>query len=72
MAMPPDLTPRSASSSRRLAPPATVDITGGEPPITYVNTVKLACPKIRIHALILGYWHTIVTPPMCSPETWSR
>jgi acetyl coenzyme A synthetase (ADP forming)-like protein len=41
-----------------------VDITGGEPPITYVNTVKLGLEDDRIHALILGYWHTIVTPPM--------
>ncbi|MBC5767673.1 acetate--CoA ligase family protein [Ramlibacter albus] len=41
-----------------------VDITGGEPPITYMNTVKLGLEDDRIHALILGYWHTIVTPPM--------
>jgi acetyl coenzyme A synthetase (ADP forming)-like protein len=41
-----------------------VDITGGEPPITYVNTVKLGLEDDRVHALILGYWHTIVTPPM--------
>src|SRR5260370_1477422 len=41
-----------------------VDIAGGEPPITYVNTVKLGLEDPRIHALILGYWHTIVTPPM--------
>src|SRR5258706_9635376 len=36
----------------------------GEPPITYVNTVKLGLSDERIHSLILGYWHTIVTPPM--------
>jgi acetyl coenzyme A synthetase (ADP forming)-like protein len=41
-----------------------VDITGGEPPQTYINTVKLGLEDDRIHALILGYWHTIVTPPM--------
>jgi acetyl coenzyme A synthetase (ADP forming)-like protein len=41
-----------------------VDITGGEPPITYVNTVRLGLEDDRVHALILGYWHTIVTPPM--------
>ena len=41
-----------------------VDITGGEPPITYQNTVRLGLEDDRIHALILGYWHTIVTPPM--------
>src|SRR5438045_1718979 len=38
--------------------------TGGEPPITYMNTVRLGLEDERIHALILGYWHTIVTPPM--------
>ena len=41
-----------------------VDITGGEPPLTYKNTVLLGLSDPRIHALILGYWHTIVTPPM--------
>jgi acyl-CoA synthetase (NDP forming) len=41
-----------------------VDITGGEPPTTYRNTIKLALDDERIHALILGYWHTIITPPM--------
>ncbi|MFW6023985.1 MAG: acetate--CoA ligase family protein [Dichotomicrobium sp.] len=41
-----------------------VDITGGEPPVTYQNTVRLGLEDERIHALILGYWHTIVTPPM--------
>lgn len=41
-----------------------VDITGGEPPQTYANTIRLGLEEERIHALILGYWHTIVTPPM--------
>ena len=41
-----------------------VDITGGEPPSTYQNTVRLGLEDPRIHALILGYWHTIITPPM--------
>jgi acyl-CoA synthetase (NDP forming) len=41
-----------------------VDITGGEPPTTYRNTIKLALDDERVHALILGYWHTIITPPM--------
>jgi len=41
-----------------------VDITGGEPPKTYQNTIRLGLEDERIHALILGYWHTIVTPPM--------
>ena len=27
-------------------------------------TVRLGLEDPRIHALILGYWHTIITPPM--------
>ena len=65
MSIPPDLD----AAFRKFIPPFgaagnPVDITGGEPPITYVNTVKLGLEDPRIHALILGYWHTIVTPPM--------
>ena len=41
-----------------------VDITGGEPPITYENTIRLGLDDDRVHSLILGYWHTIITPPM--------
>ncbi|MFX6230806.1 hypothetical protein ABTF44_22685, partial [Acinetobacter baumannii] len=33
-------------------------------PLTYQNTVRLGLNDERIHALILGYWHTIVTPPL--------
>src|SRR6476661_1844800 len=65
MAMPPDLD----TAFRKFIPPFgaagnPVDITGGEPPSTYQNTVRLGLQDERIHALILGYWHTIVTPPM--------
>jgi acetyl coenzyme A synthetase (ADP forming)-like protein len=65
MAMPPDLD----AAFRKFIPPFgaagnPVDITGGEPPATYQNTVRLGLEDPRIHALILGYWHTIVTPPM--------
>jgi acyl-CoA synthetase (NDP forming) len=45
-----------------------VDITGGEPPTTYKNTIRLGLEDERIHALILGYWHTIITPPMVFAE----
>ncbi|GAA5153955.1 acetate--CoA ligase family protein [Pseudonocardia eucalypti] len=45
-----------------------IDITGGEPPSTYEATIKLGLEDPRIHALILGYWHTIVTPPMVFAE----
>ncbi len=41
-----------------------VDITGGEPPETYRSTIALGLEDERIHSLVLGYWHTIVTPPM--------
>jgi acetyl coenzyme A synthetase (ADP forming)-like protein len=65
MRMPPDLD----AAFKQFIPPFgasgnPVDITGGEPPTTYRNTIKLALDEARIHALILGYWHTIITPPM--------
>ena len=65
MAMPPDLD----AAFRKFIPPFgaagnPVDITGGEPPTTYRNTVALGLEDTRIHSLILGYWHTIITPPM--------
>ncbi|HUA53408.1 MAG TPA: acetate--CoA ligase family protein [Candidatus Sulfotelmatobacter sp.] len=65
MVIPPDLD----AAFRKFIPPFgaagnPVDITGGEPPKTYQNTVKLGLEDPRIHSLILGYWHTIVTPPM--------
>ncbi|MBX6324129.1 MAG: CoA-binding protein, partial [Rhodospirillaceae bacterium] len=65
MAMPPDLD----AAFRKFIPPFgaagnPVDITGGEPPTTYRNTIRLGLEEERIHALILGYWHTIITPPM--------
>ena len=65
MAMPPDLD----AAFRKFIPPFgaagnPVDITGGEPPKTYQNTIRLGLEDSRIHALILGYWHTIITPPM--------
>lgn len=49
-----------------------VDITGGEPPTTYEKTIQLGLEDDRIHALILGYWHTIVTPPMVFAELTAR
>ncbi|MBP2291250.1 acetate--CoA ligase family protein [Azospirillum rugosum] len=65
MAMPSDLD----AAFRKFIPPFgaagnPVDITGGEPPTTYQNTIRLGLQDDRIHALILGYWHTIITPPM--------
>ena len=49
-----------------------VDITGGEPPITYENTIRLGLRDDRVHSLILGYWHTIITPPMVFAELCAR
>src|SRR5438093_789425 len=65
MTMPADLD----AAFRKFIPPFgaagnPVDITGGEPPKTYQNTIRLGLEDPRIHALILGYWHTIITPPM--------
>ncbi|MDB5772748.1 MAG: hypothetical protein JWM42_3122 [Burkholderia sp.] len=65
MPMPDDLD----KAFRKFIPPFgaagnPVDITGGEPPTTYKNTVLLGLEDERIHALVLGYWHTIITPPM--------
>jgi acetyl coenzyme A synthetase (ADP forming)-like protein len=65
MGMPADLD----AAFRKFIPPFgaagnPVDITGGEPPLTYQNTIRLGLEDPRIHALILGYWHTIITPPM--------
>ncbi len=49
-----------------------VDITGGEPPTTYERTIRFGLEDDRIHALILGYWHTIITPPMVFAELCAR
>src|SRR5437868_104873 len=70
MTMPPDLD----AAFKKFIPPFgasgnPVDITGGEPPKTYQNTVRLGLEDPRIHALILGYWHTIITPPMVFAKT---
>jgi acetyl coenzyme A synthetase (ADP forming)-like protein len=65
MTIPPDLD----AAFKKFIPPFgasgnPVDITGGEPPLTYQNTIRLGLDDDRVHALVLGYWHTIVTPPM--------
>jgi acetyl coenzyme A synthetase (ADP forming)-like protein len=65
MTMPGDLD----AAFRKFIPPFgaagnPVDITGGEPPATYKNTIRLGLEDDRIHSIILGYWHTIITPPM--------
>ncbi|WP_328807791.1 acetate--CoA ligase family protein [Nonomuraea antri] len=73
MDIPPDLD----AAFRAYIPPFgaagnPIDITGGEPPSTYENTVRLGLSDDRVHALVLGYWHTIVTPPMVFAELIAR
>ena len=73
MTMPPDLD----AAFREYIPPFgasgnPVDITGGEPPTTYRQTIRLALDDARVHALILGYWHTIITPPMVFADLLSE
>lgn len=73
MEIPPDLD----AGFREYIPPFgaagnPVDITGGEPPSTYEATIRLGLEDPRIHALVLGYWHTIVTPPMVFAELTAR
>jgi acetyl coenzyme A synthetase (ADP forming)-like protein len=65
MSMPDDL----GAEFKALIPPFgaygnPIDITGGEPPETYRKAIRLAMFDERVHSLILGYWHTIITPPM--------
>ena len=65
MSMPPDLD----EEFKKLIPPFgasgnPIDITGGEPPETYKNAILLGLRDPRVHSLILGYWHTIITPPL--------
>jgi acyl-CoA synthetase (NDP forming) len=69
MRMPDDLD----AAFRKFIPPFgaagnPVDITGGEPPTTYQKTIRLGLEDDRVHALILGYWHTLITPPMVFAE----
>ncbi|WSW80580.1 acetate--CoA ligase family protein [Streptomyces sp. NBC_00996] len=73
MEIPPDLD----TSFREFIPPFgsagnPVDITGGEPPSTYEATIRLGLEDPRVHALVLGYWHTIVTPPLVFAELTAR
>jgi acetyl coenzyme A synthetase (ADP forming)-like protein len=73
MEIPPDLD----EAFRAFIPPFgaagnPIDITGGEPPSTYEATIRLGLEDPRIHSLILGYWHTIVTPPMVFAELTAR
>ena len=73
MKMPKDLD----EAFRKFIPPFgaagnPVDITGGEPPATYENCIRMAIREPRISSLIIGYWHTIITPPMVFAELLAK
>ncbi|MFC7513336.1 hypothetical protein ACFQV4_38160 [Streptomyces thermocarboxydus] len=72
MEIPPDLD----AAFREFIPPFGAAEPGGhhrgEPPSTYEATIRLGLEDPRIHALVLGYWHTIVTPPMVFAELTAR
>lgn len=65
MTIPDDL----GDAFRELIPPFgafgnPIDLTGGEPPETYRRALRLALQDDRVDAIILGYWHTILTTPL--------
>ncbi|MSQ29741.1 MAG: CoA-binding protein [Dehalococcoidia bacterium] len=65
MSIPDDL----GDAFRELIPPFgafgnPIDLTGGEPPETYRRALRLALQDDRVDAIALGYWHTILTPPL--------
>ena len=65
MAMPPDLD----AAFRKFIPPFgaagnPIDITGRRAADHLSEHRAPGVEDARIHALILGYWHTIITPPM--------
>jgi acetyl coenzyme A synthetase (ADP forming)-like protein len=73
MKMPKDLD----EAFRKFIPPFgaagnPVDITGGEPPATYENCIRMAIREPRINSLIIGYWHTIITPPNVFAELLAK
>lgn len=41
-----------------------IDVTGSSPPEVQAETIKIGVEDPRVHSIILGYWHTIITPPM--------
>ncbi|MBO0688422.1 MAG: acetate--CoA ligase family protein [Candidatus Dormibacteraeota bacterium] len=64
MDIPPDLD----EAYRKFIPPFgaagnPIDVTGGEPPSTMRNVLSLSLEDSRVHALVLGYWHTVINPP---------
>jgi acyl-CoA synthetase (NDP forming) len=39
-------------------------VTGSSTPDVQAETAKIAIRDPRVHSIIFGYWHTIITPPM--------
>ncbi len=64
-----DIPPDVEEELRKQIPPFgsfknPVDITGSSPPETYAETARFLLRDPRVHSIIFGYWHTIITPPM--------
>ena len=65
MSLPPDLD----AAFKKVIPPFgaagnPIDITGGEPPEPYRQALLIGLNDPRVSAVIAGYWHTIITPPL--------
>ncbi|MFQ5710490.1 MAG: acetate--CoA ligase family protein [Candidatus Geothermarchaeales archaeon] len=41
-----------------------VDVTGSSTPEIQGETAEIAIRDPRVHSIIFGYWHTVITPPM--------
>jgi len=49
-----------------------IDITGSNTPENNLETMRIAIMDPRVHAIIFGYWHTIITPPMAFAKCLSQ
>lgn len=41
-----------------------IDVTGSSTPEVQAESAKIAIRDPRVHSIVFGYWHTIITPPM--------
>ena len=49
-----------------------VDVTGFSTPEIHAATAMIAIRDPRVHSIIFGYWHTIITPPMVYAKVLSE
>jgi acetyl coenzyme A synthetase (ADP forming)-like protein len=49
-----------------------VDITGSNTPEGNLETMRIVLKDPRVHSIIFGYWHTIITPPMAFAKVLSQ